>query len=110
MSDELPTNVFLGVPNEGDVPPHPLLTHWVGFEGGFNAWARVLPNGYLLLCLNQEGEDPFVVDDESDDFWSIGVLRDTDADSMHESEASPLNLATALEALVGIDWKERESL
>lgn len=102
---ELPTGVYAEFP-EGYTPPHPLLTHYCAFEGGFYGWIRLLPDGYLLICTNEEGEDSLVVTGEGS--WSICVL-DPEVDAVHNSEASPLNLGTALETIVGINWKERSN-
>lgn len=101
--------LFLGAP-DGRTPPSPLLTHWVSWDGGFNAWCRPLADGYLLLVSNEDG-DPFeMVDGDGHPVvnnWTLGVLRH-DAECTHESEASPVNVLTAVEQLSLVNWKERD--
>lgn len=105
--------LFLGSPREGLEPPSPLLTHWVGFDGGFNAWATPVSGEYLLLCSAEEG-DPFDATDEDghplQSQWELGVIRLEDAEVAHESEASPVNLQSAIEQLVMMNWRERDEL
>lgn len=105
--------LFLGSPEDGLLPPTPLLTHWVAWDGGFNAWARPLGEDYMLLCSNEEG-DAFRMEDGDGHpiagSWSLGVVRVADSESVHESEASPLNVETAVGALALIDWRAREDL
>ena len=95
---------------EGYTAPSAHLTGWVSWEGGFQAWATPLADGYILLVSNEEGNQLAMVDDDGHPIvgnWKVAVI-DEDVNPRHESEASPVNLDVALEVLISIDWKVRE--
>jgi len=94
---EMPIGTYEGSPYPGMSPPHPRLTHWVCWDGGFWAWAwPPLDSGHMVLVAGP-GEDAFVL--EEGERWEVGVLNLETLEPTVEFEVWPAELPQVMEDL-----------